>query len=96
MHDMSIATSVLDVVRAEAALRPGARILKVGLRIGELAGVNPDSLTFCFEVLVRGTDLDPLELAIENLPGGELDVAYLELEESDGTRSLGEESPRRE
>ena len=68
MHELSIANSSLDTVRAEAARRPGARLTKVGLRVGELAGVDPDSLDFCFSVLVGGTELAPLELEIETRP----------------------------
>jgi hydrogenase nickel incorporation protein HypA/HybF len=65
---MSIAASVLDAVRAEASRHAGARATKVGLRIGELSGVEPESLRFCLEVLVSGTDLDPLALDLEFIP----------------------------
>ncbi len=41
MHEMSIATSLLDAVGREAQRHPGARVLKVGVRIGEWAGVDP-------------------------------------------------------
>lgn len=68
MHEMSIANSVLDAVRTEALRFPNAHICKVGLRIGALAGVNPDSLSFCFEALVRGTELEPLSVEIEYSP----------------------------
>lgn len=68
MHEMGIANAVIEAVRAEAALHPEARFLKVGLRIGELAGVDPDALTFCFESLLRGTDLEPMALEIEPSP----------------------------
>lgn len=82
MHELGIAASVLDAVRAELALHPGARATRAGLRLGEFAGVDRKSLTFCFEALVRGTDLDPLSLDIEFRPRGrELDLAFLELEE---------------
>jgi hydrogenase nickel incorporation protein HypA/HybF len=65
MHEMSIANSVLDAVRAELQRFPNGHVYKVGLRIGALAGVDPDALSFCFEALVRETDLDPLALEIE-------------------------------
>jgi hydrogenase nickel incorporation protein HypA/HybF len=65
MHELSIAQSLLEAVRAQAEHRPGAHIVKVGLRVGELAGVNAEALGFCFESLVRGTELDPLALEIE-------------------------------
>ena len=68
MHELSIANSILEAARAEAARRPGARLLKVGVRVGELSGVEPDALSFSFEALVRGSDLEPLVLEIETCP----------------------------
>ena len=65
MHEMGIAASVLDAVHQELRTYPQHRATKVALRIGEFAGVDPDSLQFCFEALVKGTDLEPLELEIE-------------------------------
>jgi hydrogenase nickel incorporation protein HypA/HybF len=65
---MSIAAAVLDAVRAEAAQRPGARVTRAGLRIGELSGVEPESLRFCLETLVSGSDLDPLAIDLELCP----------------------------
>jgi Zn finger protein HypA/HybF involved in hydrogenase expression len=78
---MAIASSVIEAVRTEAARRPGARVTKVGLRIGALAGVDRESLSFCFEVLVTETDLESAVLAIEGAGRDELDLSYLELEE---------------
>ena len=68
MHELSIASAILDAVRVEAEKRPGARVTKVGVRIGELAGVDPESLSFGFEALVKGTELEPLALEIESRP----------------------------
>lgn len=81
MHEMGIASSVIEAVRAEAARRPGARVTKVGMRIGELSGVDRESLTFCFEALVKDTELECAALAIEGASRDELDLSYLELEE---------------
>jgi len=68
MHELGIATSVADTVRGEMRRHPGARPVRVGLRIGEWAGVNPDALQFSFEVLARDTDLGQVTLEIESLP----------------------------
>lgn len=68
MHEMGIANSVLDAIRTETLRFPDGHICKVGVRIGELAGVNPDAMNFCFEALVRGTELEPLALEIEYCP----------------------------
>lgn len=68
MHEIGIAASVLDAVRVEMARHPGAQARVVGLRIGELAGVDPESLRFGFDVLVKDSDLDPLRLEVEYVP----------------------------
>ncbi len=65
MHEMGIANSVLDAVRTEAARHRGSRPTRVGLRIGEWSGIDTESLRFCFEALVTGSDLAGLELEIE-------------------------------
>jgi len=82
MHEMGVANSILEAVHKELHHYPGHRATKVGVRIGEFAGVDPESLEFCFEALVKGTDLEPLDLAIEWRRGDELDLAYLELDDS--------------
>ena len=68
MHELSIAQSIFEALEAEQANRPGARFRKVGLRIGELAGVDPEALRFGFEVLAKESRWDPLELDIEWCP----------------------------
>jgi hydrogenase nickel incorporation protein HypA/HybF len=87
MHEIGIANSILDAVRAEAALHPGGQFRKVAVRIGELAAVDADALRFAFEVLTRDTDFDSLELKIEICPrrqrcgcGFEFDVTGYELQ----------------
>jgi hydrogenase nickel incorporation protein HypA/HybF len=68
MHELGIAAAVLDAVRAELRRLDAARPTKVGVRVGELAGVDPDALRFSFDSLVSGSDLDPLELEVESVP----------------------------
>jgi hydrogenase nickel incorporation protein HypA/HybF len=83
MHEMGIAASVLDAVQREMLRYPGRRPAKVGLRIGEMAGVDGESVQFCFGVLVKGSEFEPLELAIEGSAGDELEFAFLELDDSE-------------
>ncbi|HWC99088.1 MAG TPA: hydrogenase maturation nickel metallochaperone HypA [Candidatus Sulfopaludibacter sp.] len=79
---MGIASSILDAVRKEMEPYPAARPVKVLVRIGAMSGVDPASLSFCFEVLVSGTDFAGLAIAVENVPADELELASLELEEA--------------
>jgi hydrogenase nickel incorporation protein HypA/HybF len=68
MHEMGIANSVLHAVRTEVARYPGAIPCVVGLKVGELAAIDADALRFCFDALIRDTDLASLRLAIELCP----------------------------
>jgi hydrogenase nickel incorporation protein HypA/HybF len=68
MHELGIAEAVLTAVRAEGARFPDARPIRVGLKIGELAGIDEDALRFCFEAIVKGTDLESLRLEVEHCP----------------------------
>jgi len=68
MHELGIATSILEHVQAEAQRHPGRRISKVGVKIGELSGVDRDALQFGFEVLVKDTEWEPLVLEMEYVP----------------------------
>lgn len=81
MHEMGIANSILEAVSKENRLYPGYRVVKVGLRIGPYAGVDPESLRFCFGAIVKETPQSSLELDIEAGPGDELDFSSMELEE---------------
>jgi len=65
---MGIANSVLQAVRMEAARHPGSYPSRVGVRIGELAAIDPSALEFCFDALTRETDLESLQLEIEICP----------------------------
>lgn len=65
MHELGIANSILDGVAAEVSRRAGARPVKVGVRVGELAGLDPDALRFAFEALTLDTPLAGLLLDIE-------------------------------
>ena len=62
---MGISNSILHAVRTELARCPGCYPQKIGVLIGELAAVDPDSLQFCFDVLKRESGYDDLILEIE-------------------------------
>jgi hydrogenase nickel incorporation protein HypA/HybF len=65
MHEMGIANSILHAVRTEIARFPECQPQKIGVRIGELAAVDPDSLQFCFDVLKQEAGFGGLQLEIQ-------------------------------
>jgi len=68
MHEIGIATAIVDAVHAESARAGGLAPVSVGVRIGEFAAVDPEALRFAFEVITRGTELECLSLKIEICP----------------------------
>ncbi|MGW2050137.1 hydrogenase maturation nickel metallochaperone HypA/HybF [Streptomyces sp. NPDC001858] len=70
MHEMSVALAVIDQVETAAAEAGDVTAVRsVRLQVGELAGVVPDSLAFCFELACAGTLLEGAELVTETVPG---------------------------
>jgi hydrogenase nickel incorporation protein HypA/HybF len=65
MHEIAIAQAILDRARAASEDNGGGRVTKIGLRIGEVSGVEPEALSFGIEVLSKGTPLEGLALEIE-------------------------------
>ena len=70
MHEMSVALAVIEQVETAAAGAGDVTAVRsVRLEVGELAGVVPDSLAFCFELACAGTLLEGAELLTEAVPG---------------------------
>ncbi|MFV5993733.1 hydrogenase maturation nickel metallochaperone HypA [Streptomyces sp. NPDC056231] len=65
MHEMSIAMAVVDQVEEAARAGGAASVESVRLQVGELAGVVPDALSFCFGLACAGTVLEGAELVVE-------------------------------
>jgi hydrogenase nickel incorporation protein HypA/HybF len=68
MHELGIASSIIETVAKEMARHPLAHAERVGVRIGTLAAVDPSSLQFCFDALIQETELGGVKLEIEVLP----------------------------
>jgi hydrogenase nickel incorporation protein HypA/HybF len=66
MHELAITQSVVDAVTERTGT---ARVASVRVRVGRLAGVVPDAMLFCFELVTSGTALDGAVLEIEQPEG---------------------------
>ena len=69
MHEMSIVAGVLDIVENEARSAGATVINSVEIEVGALAGVEVDSLEFCFEVARKDTLAANASLVIHEIPG---------------------------
>lgn len=69
MHELSIALEILDIVEREAVKHGAAVVKQVNLRIGDLSGVETESLAFSFEAVKGEKELTrETVLNIERLP----------------------------
>ena len=65
---MSIAQSLIDVIREEMRKCDSSTLKSVYLRIGEMSSVVPGSLSFCFSIMIERTDLHGAKLVMDIIP----------------------------
>ena len=66
MHELGITQNVMAMVREQAK---GAKVQRVLLEIGQLSGIMPEAVRFCFDVCSQGTVAEGAILAIQVVPG---------------------------
>lgn len=66
MHEMSITQSVVDICLENSG---GRKILSVTMEIGELSGIVPEAVEFCFAACCADTPMEGAALEIIRIPG---------------------------
>jgi hydrogenase nickel incorporation protein HypA/HybF len=69
MHEMSLAGGVLRIVEEAAVRERFARVRRLALEAGALAGVEVHALRFALEAIAPGTCLEGAEIEIDEPPG---------------------------
>ena len=69
MHELSLAGGILGIVEAAAARDRFARVARLRLQAGALAGVEPQALRFALSALAPGTCLEGAAILIVETPG---------------------------
>jgi len=65
MHELSLASSIADIVRRHAR---GRRVTRVEVVVGHLRQAAPSALSFGFELVTMGTPLEGAQLQIRQVP----------------------------
>lgn len=65
MHEMSLATGLINIIKEEMDKAGKARLIRVNLRYGALSNVLPEALSTAFELLTENTPLAGAELILE-------------------------------
>ena len=61
-------TSLLDAVEEQARLSGACRVLAINLTVGQRAGIVEDSLSFYFDMLAAGTQVEGARLNVKTIP----------------------------
>ena len=69
MHELSLAEGVLQIVEDAARTQQFVRVKAVVLEIGRLSTVEPESMRFCFDAVIRGSVAEGARLEILDTPG---------------------------
>jgi len=86
MHELGLAAGIFDLVREHVPAGRAAAVRRVRIRVGEFAGVLPESLVFCFGALTQGTPYGQASLDVERVAGRELRVSDVELDDVEPDR----------
>lgn len=70
MHEMSLAEGILKVMEDVAPREGFSRVRAVRLAVGRLAGIEVESLRFCFDAVVHESIAEGARLYIIDAPGG--------------------------
>jgi hydrogenase nickel incorporation protein HypA/HybF len=65
MHELSIATAIVEIAARHAGDR---KVTRVELKVGHLRQVVPSALAFSFELVAQGTAVAGAELELEVIP----------------------------
>ena len=68
MHELGIATNIVEIVEHEIKTHAYGRISIVAIRIGKMTDVDHEALRFGFEVITKDTALSGVRLEIEAVP----------------------------
>jgi hydrogenase nickel incorporation protein HypA/HybF len=68
MHEMSLAHNILEIVQKTAAHHQVSKVTKVTIRAGQLRGIIPEQLRFCFEFVAKDSVAEGAELVVHTLP----------------------------
>ena len=69
MHEMSLAEGVLQLIEDAARDQGFTAVRTVWVEIGQLSGVEPEAMAFCFDAVSRGTLLEGARLEIVHVAG---------------------------
>lgn len=69
MHELALAEGVVQLIEQHAEIGGFTKVKAVWLEVGQLSGVEPEALSFCFDAVARGTLAEGSRLEIVAVEG---------------------------
>jgi len=85
LHEMSLALEICRIAEDRVGAAALGRVREVGVTIGRDSGVEPECLEFLLDVLLGDPPFRGARVAMEVVPGEDLRVSYLEVEDGGPT-----------
>jgi hydrogenase nickel incorporation protein HypA/HybF len=64
MYERSLTRDIVDICEKSTA---GMKVISVTLEVGELSGITPGAIQFCFDECARGTSVEGAPLRVERI-----------------------------
>ncbi len=69
MHELSVTRGILEIVSDKAVTAAGkARVKGIWVQVGELSGVEPDSVSFYFDIMKKDYNLEEALISFIRVP----------------------------
>ncbi|MBU0507076.1 MAG: hydrogenase maturation nickel metallochaperone HypA [bacterium] len=68
MHELSIATNIVEIVEENMRSYPKAQVISVTVQVGTHSGIETEALTFCFPLACEDTPVKGAKLKLEVIP----------------------------
>ena len=81
MHEFSVALEICRLAQAQAPAGQLEQLVRVGVEVGDEAGVEPESLSFCLETLLAQPPFRQARPVIRRTAGDALFLEYLEFDD---------------
>jgi Zn finger protein HypA/HybF involved in hydrogenase expression len=81
MHELSLALDVCRITEETVGRESLPLVTEVGIEVGDRAGIEVSNFAFCLEALLSAPPFSNARPSIEQLPGDDLRLRYVEVDD---------------
>lgn len=81
MHELSVAIEICRLVQERLEPSASSQVRRVGIIVGDDAGLEPDNLSFCLDALLSQPPFGSAHAVMTRCAGNDLRVDYFEVDD---------------